>query len=91
MTLQSISVRMPQLANQLSQFAGRAVVDKTGLDGGFDLEMAWTSDARRPPTAGDDGPSIFTALQEQLGLKLDAQRGPVEVLVIDRVEQPTAD
>jgi uncharacterized protein (TIGR03435 family) len=91
MTMTAVSVRMPQLATQLSPFVGRAVIDTTGLDGAYDLEFGWTSDARRPPLAGDDGPSIFTALQEQLGLKLDAQKGPVEVLVIDRVEQPTAD
>ena len=63
--------------------AGRTVVDRTGLTGIFDLDVTWKPDvpAGSPEAAGnistDDAPSLFTALQEQLGLKLDAQRGPV--------------
>jgi uncharacterized protein (TIGR03435 family) len=91
---------MTQFASSLGMFAGRIVVDKTGLAGGYDFTLNWTPDqaANRPPGAppGPDGapvdpngPSLFTAVQEQLGLKLDSQRGPVKVLVIDRVERPT--
>jgi uncharacterized protein (TIGR03435 family) len=74
------------------------VVDKTGLTGTFDLDLTWTPDqipqGPIPPGApaiDPNGPSIFTAVQEQLGLKLDSQRGPVEVLVIDHAEHPMAD
>jgi uncharacterized protein (TIGR03435 family) len=87
---------LAQLANSLSMFVGRTVVDKTGLSGNFDFTLTWTPDQmpQRPPGAPElpapdpNGPSIFTAVQEQLGLKLDSQKGPVEVLVIDRVEHP---
>ncbi|MEO8258616.1 MAG: TIGR03435 family protein [Acidobacteriota bacterium] len=94
---------MAQLASSLSIWVNRTVVDRTGLAGSFDLELAWTPE-QLPQGRGDpppgapalppidpNGPSIFTAVQEQLGLKLDSQRGPVEVLVIDGVEPPTAD
>jgi uncharacterized protein (TIGR03435 family) len=75
----------------------RLVVDRTGLEGTYDLELRFTPDNIPPaglvppdfPAIDANGPSIFSAVQEQLGLKLDAQRGPVEVLVIDRVEPPT--
>jgi uncharacterized protein (TIGR03435 family) len=76
-----------QLARNLSQFVGRAVVDRTGLDGAFDIDLQWSPEQ----TADASGPSIFTAVQEQLGLKLDSQRIPVDVLVIDRVERPAPD
>lgn len=85
---------MARLAQSMSRLAGRIVVDRTGLTGGFDLDLEFTPDpaaAAQPPAAGGDAnlPSLFTALEEQLGLKLQPQRGPVEVLVIDRVERPT--
>jgi uncharacterized protein (TIGR03435 family) len=72
------------------------VVDKTGLAGNYDANLTWTPDQmpQRPPGAPElppvdpNGPSIFTAVQEQLGLKLESQKGPVAVLVIDRVERP---
>jgi uncharacterized protein (TIGR03435 family) len=83
------TVRMDEVAARISEYVGRTVIDRTGLAGVFDLDLTWTSDARRPPAAGDSGPSIFTALQEQLGLTLHGERGPVEMLVIDRVEPPT--
>ena len=89
----------------LSRFVeDRLVVDRTGLTGRFDLSLEWTPASRgfgptpslppglpepAPPHA--DGPSIFTALQEQLGLKLQPTTGAVEVLVIDHVEHPTED
>ena len=73
----------PNFVRTLSDITGRSVVDKTGLTGLFDADLTW-SDA-------DEGPSLYTAIQDQLGLKLDAQRGPVEVLVIDSVEHPTED
>src|SRR5688572_11127900 len=87
---------LTQVANSLSMFAGRIVVDKTGLAGNYDFTLTWTPDQmpQRPPGAPEppggvppidpNGPSLFTAVQEQLGLKLDSQRGPVAVLVIDR-------
>jgi uncharacterized protein (TIGR03435 family) len=64
--------------------AGRVVVDRTGLTGGWDFELKWSPP--NTPNPDPDRPSIFTALQEQLGLRLEATTGPVEVLVIDRLE-----
>jgi uncharacterized protein (TIGR03435 family) len=70
------------------------VIDKTGLTGPHDFEMSWTPDQPRPateaaPTPDSGGASMFTALQEQLGLKLTSGRGPVDVIVIDAVSLPT--
>ena len=79
-------VTMAQLSTTFSQFVQRVVVDRTGLTGNFDIDLTWTPD-QLPQGRGEP----FTAVQEQLGLKLDSQRGPVDVLVIDRVEQPTED
>ena len=92
---------LSQVANSLGMFAGRIVQDRTGLAGNYDFELTWTPDNMPPRPAGADGPpqingvavdpngpSLFTAVQEQLGLKLDSQRGPVEMLVIDRAEKP---
>lgn len=77
---------------------GRLVVDKTGLSGRFAFSLTWTPDqiptvAPPPgiPPVDPNGPSLVTALQEQLGLKLESAKGPVEVLVIDSVERPTVD
>lgn len=81
------SATMDRLARSFGGLVDRLVVDKTGLSGSFDVDLTWTPD----PTADTTGPSIFTALQEQLGLKLEASRGPVEMLVIDSVERPIAD
>ena len=80
-------IRMETFARNLAGATGRYVVDKTGLSGSYDLELEFTPD-QSPDTTG---PSLFTAMQEQLGLKLDSQRAPVEVLVIDRLERPTPD
>jgi uncharacterized protein (TIGR03435 family) len=86
------------LSAALSPSVSRVVIDRTGLTGLFDFELKWTPDtipqvpADAPPLNIDpNGPSIFTALQEQLGLKLESTRGPVDVVVIDRVEHPTED
>jgi uncharacterized protein (TIGR03435 family) len=76
----------------------RPVIDKTGLDGMFDIHLEFAADAPTSGPAGagpgvvptvDSGPSLFTALQEQLGLKLSPERGPVDVLVVDRIERPS--
>ncbi len=78
------------LANQLGQVLGRTVIDKTGLTGNYDFKLEWTPDQRpmEGPPAGDaTGPSIFTALQDQLGLKLESTKGPVEILVIERAQK----
>jgi len=90
------SVLLTQLASVLAPIVGRIVQDKSGLSGPFDFELTWTPETQaRPnpaPTPTDsNAASIFTAIQEQLGLRLDPQRGPVSVLAIDRVNQPTPD
>jgi uncharacterized protein (TIGR03435 family) len=97
-------ISMAQLATLLSGRVNRIVVDRTGIAGAFDLDLNWTPDQmpQQPigapppglpplPPIDPNGPSLFTALQEQLGLKLESTRGPVDVLVIDRVAQPTED
>jgi uncharacterized protein (TIGR03435 family) len=89
---------MPGLARLLSGRVDRPVFDRTGLDSAYDLELQWSSDlglSQAPPGsagAGEltpDGLSLFTALQEQLGLRLEATRGPVDVVVIDRAQMPS--
>ena len=91
---------MRALAALLSGTVGRTVIDRTGLDAPHDLQLEWTSDAgvrSFPPDAAGaselraDGVTVFTALQEQLGLRLDATRAAVDVLVIDSAERPTPD
>jgi uncharacterized protein (TIGR03435 family) len=85
---------MEQLAGWLSRHAGRMVIDRTGLDGVFDFDLTFTPEQLRNvppgrfPTVDPDGPSIFTAVQEQLGLKLDPLDSLGDVLVIDRIERP---
>jgi bla regulator protein blaR1 len=73
---------MATLARLLWSTVGRPVIDKTGLAGNFNFKVAFATDLADP-----DGPSVFTAFEEQLGLKLDSQKGPVEVVVIDGVEK----
>jgi uncharacterized protein (TIGR03435 family) len=98
------AVPIATLVNLLSQRLQRTVTDKTELTGKYDLELNWTpaegeGGGIARPQAGseqqdtsppiDSGPSLFTALQEQLGLRLQSSKGPVETLVIDHVEMPT--
>lgn len=85
-----VGIPMAQLAPLISVVVQRPVVDRTGLPGLYDIELTFTPN--QPPGSdltNPDAPSVFTALQEQLGLKLDAERELVEVLVIDRIERPT--
>jgi uncharacterized protein (TIGR03435 family) len=104
-TLDGAGVSIPVLATNLSRSElRRMIIDKTGLTGTFDVHLKWSidtttgiaglggPDASGAVTAPESltGPSIFTALQEQLGLKLESTKGPVEVLVIDRVEKPSS-
>jgi len=69
----------------LAKTLGRSVIDKTGLTGTWDVTLKWTPDELAPDTNNDTG--SFTALQEQLGLRLESQKGPVSVLVIDSAER----
>jgi uncharacterized protein (TIGR03435 family) len=92
------------LASTLSSQLGRPVIDRTGLTGHYTFKLQWTPDPGQsaskfggplppgvdaPPPPDPNGPSIFTAIQEQLGLRLESQKGPVDLIVIDRVEKPS--
>jgi uncharacterized protein (TIGR03435 family) len=92
----SANSRSPsQLAAIISAMVERRVVDQTGLTGLFNAQLTWTPDQIPPrldpnaPPIDPNGPSLFTAVQEQLGLKLESTTGPVDVIVIDSVEHPT--
>jgi len=100
-TLDGEGITMAVLATALSRtyvsLLGRNVIDATGLTGAYDVHLKWAIDSLSAPAGPNattlldaTGPSIFTALQEQLGLKLESTKGPVEVLVIDHVERPSA-
>jgi uncharacterized protein (TIGR03435 family) len=101
LTAQAVSIA--RLAKILMQMLGRPVLDKTELKGVYDFKLQFTPDdrlqppngaaanARLPvPPADSNAPSLFEALQEQLGLKLESGKGPVEVIVVDHVERPSA-
>ena len=95
-------VTMPALATLLSRILDTTVVDKTGMEGNYDVRLRWAPDPKQefggpmplPPGVkmppAPTGPSIFVAVEEQLGLKLDAQQGQVDVLVIEHAERPPA-
>jgi len=86
------AVEMGTLANLLGGSLGESVIDKTGVTGHFDIKLEWTpTEGERNYTFDDraidpGGSSIFTALQEQLGLKLDAEKGPGQVIVVEEIE-----
>jgi uncharacterized protein (TIGR03435 family) len=80
-------VSMHRFAEFLSDEAGRPVVDRTSLSGTYELTLDWAPENAAAANDSTAGPSLFTALQEQLGLKLDSTKGPVETLVIDRAER----
>ena len=88
---------LAQLAGTLSQFVRRPVDDATGLTGAFEFDLTWTPDTllnsppESAPAVDPDRPTLFTALQEQLGLRLQAARRPVPVLVVDGAEKPAPD
>jgi len=84
------AVTIASLIDYLKQELKRPVVDKTGLTGKYDLSLEWTPDNTLADSPLAGGPSIFTAVQEQLGLKLTSTHGPVKTLVIDHVEKPSA-
>ena len=79
-------ISMAKLIEGLVSHVGRPISDRTNLAGTFDFVLKWSGVAA---PAGSDAPSLFTALEEQLGLKLEPSKGPVEVLVIDSVDKPT--
>ncbi len=101
-SLSAQSAPISLLTRSLAQALGRPVIDNTGLTGAFDYELTYApesvmrgmgvggGDSHEVLPAGDStAPSIFTAVQEQLGLKLESQKGPVEILVIDSVDKPS--
>src|SRR5687767_2026880 len=91
-TLTAGGYPMSEFQSFLTRQTQRVVIDRTGLSGGWDFELTFAPpDVAADAAAERNIPSLFTALQEQLGLKLDATRGPAEVLVVDRVERPTPD
>jgi uncharacterized protein (TIGR03435 family) len=81
--IEAHKLNLNMLANQLAGLLGQAVVNRTELKGTYDVKLQWSPDATPDPS----GPSIFAAVQEQLGLKLESQKGPVEVLVVDSVKR----
>jgi uncharacterized protein (TIGR03435 family) len=91
-------VPLEPLTRLLSDRVGRPVLDKTGLTGNYDFTLQWADEGHDGPARGPDpgaaaselsGPSIFTAVEEQLGLKLQSEKGPVQVVIVDHIEQPT--
>lgn len=80
------AVNVEMIANALSRYVERQVLDQTGLKGVYDFEFHWSPEG----AAGAEGPALFTALQEQLGLKLESRRAPLPLLIVERVERPTA-
>jgi len=90
---QGFAAPMPMLAEDLADTLGRPVIDKTGLTGQYDWKLEWAWEAgtggTEAPRQANAGPTIFTALQDQLGLKLESSKGPVDTYVIDHIDRPS--
>lgn len=86
-TLKGTGMATSEIAQRLSGPAGRMIIDKTGLEGRFNVQMSWTVD----DSAGSDDlrPSLFTAIQEQLGLRLVSSRATIAIVVIDALTKPS--
>jgi uncharacterized protein (TIGR03435 family) len=83
---------MSEVAGEvLSPEAGRLVIDRTGLDGAFDFDLDFAAGAVSAATPSSEAVQLVTALQEQLGLRLEPQRGTVDVVVVGAVERPIPD
>jgi uncharacterized protein (TIGR03435 family) len=92
--LTATGVLMSQFADyltRLSEISDRVVVDRTGLTGDYDFTLEWSRDRRDGTSQGSQYPGLFTALEEQLGLKLDPEKAPVEVVIIDSAMEPARD
>jgi uncharacterized protein (TIGR03435 family) len=102
MTLYCFGVSMTALARQLTVYSGQIVQDRTGLTGSYDFTLKYGMSSMRPASEGSSdgqsvpaapdpvgGPDLFAAIQQQLGLKLESQKGPVQVIVIDHIERPS--
>jgi uncharacterized protein (TIGR03435 family) len=89
-TMRMTNSTISEFAGVMNFYMERPVVDQTGLTGRYDFQLKWTFDESRVPSDGTAAPSLFTAMQEQMGLKLEPAKGPAEVLVIDHVDRPTA-
>ena len=99
LTVSGMQIRA--FADWLARVLGRVIVDKTGLTGNYDLTLHWSPESLSPigsgeansgpdaPPTDESGLSIFTAIQEQLGLKLEAKKGPVDALIIDSIQKPS--
>lgn len=97
--LRARKISVPDLAKAFSFLLNRTVTDETGLKGDYDVDLRFAADEATAniggsPTnqrAGDQvGPSIFTAVQDKLGLRLDSAKGPVEIIVVNHIERPSA-
>ena len=88
--LRFTNTSMKDLALLMLVEVDRPVVDQTGLEGRYNFQLSYTKDESRAPTDGSAAPSLFTAIQEQTGLKLEAVKAPAPVLVVDKVERPGA-
>jgi uncharacterized protein (TIGR03435 family) len=88
--LMMVKVTTNQMASMLSSVLGRPVLDKTGIPGEFDftLDSPDINMGRGGPQEDVPGPSLFTAIQEKLGLKLEPSRGPIDILIVDHAEKP---
>jgi uncharacterized protein (TIGR03435 family) len=82
------AVPVSMIAGILTGLAGRRVLDKTGVMGRYDVDLRYTPDLE--PTDSPEEQSLFGALQTQLGLKLESTRGPIEILIVDHIERPSA-
>jgi len=91
-------VSIDEIVQNMSRMVGRLILDRTGLQGRYDIDLKFSpeTDLTVPPTAAverppDASPSLFVALEDQLGLRLEPQRAPVNVVVVDSIQRPAED
>ena len=87
--VRAAGVPVSRIASFLRVSAGRPIFDRTGLTGLYEFKLVYRPDTGRPPDPSDERPNVFTALREQLGLRLESARGPVTYVLVERVERPS--